>query len=58
MSRPTGHSERVLPAHAAVLRRGAAKREAEAVRMRAEAEELERRWAEHCAQREAEKASA
>jgi len=49
--------EQTWRAHAATKRRGAEKREREAARMRAEAEELERRWLEHKA-KQAEQVSA
>jgi hypothetical protein len=50
-------SEHTLPSRAAAKRNAAAKREADAVRLRAEAAEYDRRWAEYCAARDAQKAA-
>lgn len=45
--------QQTWPSLAARKRRGAEKREREAARMRAEADDLDRRWREYIAKREA-----
>ena len=49
--------EHTLPSRAALKRRAAEKRELEAVRLRAEADECERQWADYCAKRDARRAA-
>ena len=45
--RPTPPPEQALPARAAYLRKAAARREAEAVRLRRSAAEMDEQWASH-----------
>lgn len=49
--------EQLGRANAALKRKAAEKRELEAVRLRAEADELDRIWFEHCAKRDAQRAA-
>ena len=50
--------ERAWPAHAGLKRKAAAKRETEAVRLRAEAAELDRKWADYKAAKAAQRQAA
>lgn len=49
--------EQTFPSRAAIKRKAAERREAEAVRLRAEAAEYDRRWAEHCTKIDAQRAA-
>jgi hypothetical protein len=49
--------EHTFRSRAALKRKAATRREAEAARLRADAELLERKWAEYVARRDAERAS-
>jgi hypothetical protein len=57
MPHPTTPPQHTLRGLAARKRLGAERREQEAARMRAEADELDRRWADYCAGRDARKAA-
>jgi len=51
MPHPSPEPERTLPSRAAHKRLAAERREAAAAKLRAEADELDRRWREHRAER-------
>ena len=55
-SMPSKAPQQALPGRAGLKRKAAARREADALRLRAEADELDRQWSEYWAKEQAKKA--